>query len=77
VLTVLTLLMVRRFSAAELILIIRVPARPSRAKVISMPMVRRTTQAACERTWRRPRIALLKALGEFGFVLPKAEANKL
>jgi hypothetical protein len=44
-LTVPTLPTVRCLSAAELILIIRVPVRPSRAKVISMPMFRRNVRS--------------------------------
>jgi hypothetical protein len=52
VLTVLTALTVARFSIPALILIVRVPARPSRVKDISMPSMRRNVCARRSRPAR-------------------------
>jgi hypothetical protein len=70
VLTVLTALtVVARFSTLELILIVRVPARPSRLKAISMPSIRRNVCARRTSQSRGP------AAGLTAFSLPFAEPN--
>src|SRR5437660_9001027 len=70
VLTLLTALTVRaRFSVAALILIVRVPAGPSRVKDISMPSVRRNVCARRSRPARAP--------GFFGQLEPLLPARAL